>query len=134
MFVWTRSGHVPHSHTCSARPGSTPRGARLNLDAAARMRMRIRMRTKVDVAVDALFTIRVDSGGLLGGNMFIDEEQRQNIYFFELYNEVERKESAYKQGDPTNAVLSRSHVKDPISILTWRRPPRTSGLTYATQA
>ena len=36
--------------------------------------MRIRMRTKVDVTVDALFTIRVDSGGLLGGNMFIDEE------------------------------------------------------------
>ena len=36
--------------------------------------MRIRMRNKVDVAVDALFTIRVDSGGLLGGNMFIDEE------------------------------------------------------------
>ena len=38
MFVWTRSGHVPHSHTCptsSARPGSTPRGARLNLDADA---------------------------------------------------------------------------------------------------
>ena len=33
MFVWTRSGHVPHSHT-SARLGSTPRGARLNLDAA----------------------------------------------------------------------------------------------------
>ena len=36
MFVWTRSGHVPHSHTCptsSARLGSTPRGARLNLDA-----------------------------------------------------------------------------------------------------
>ena len=29
---------------------------------------------KVDVAVDALFTIRVDSGGLVGGNMFIDEE------------------------------------------------------------
>ena len=41
---------------------------------AARMRMRIRMRTKVDMAVDALFTIRVDSGGLVGGNMFIDEE------------------------------------------------------------
>ena len=41
---------------------------------AARMRMRIRMRTKVDVAVDTLFTIRVDSGGLVGGNMFIDEE------------------------------------------------------------
>ena len=41
---------------------------------AARIRMRMRMRTKVDVAVDALFTIRVDSSGLVGGNMFIDEE------------------------------------------------------------
>ena len=29
---------------------------------------------KVDVAVDVLFTIRVDSGGLVSGNMFIDEE------------------------------------------------------------
>ena len=37
-------------------------------------RIRMRMRTKVDVAMDALFTIRVDSSGLVGGNMFIDEE------------------------------------------------------------
>ena len=29
---------------------------------------------EVNVAVDALFAIRVDSGGLVGGDMFIDED------------------------------------------------------------